>query len=166
MATVKPTGQEIVDEGQLLLAYFPKLDTDDDMVALCNTEATVVDALYRKQLGDIYSSASGDDATLLKNSVTWMTLAVIWQAITATMIGFVGSDLPREYIDPEEAAALRDEYRKRAQEIFTLFDVQPEGDIGFALPAFVTSSPDTDPRSGGMTAIWEALECSHGSYLP
>ncbi|MEN6358340.1 MAG: hypothetical protein ABFD83_14805 [Armatimonadota bacterium] len=166
MATVKPTGQEVVDEGQLLLAYFPKFDTEDEMIALCEREITVVDALYRKQLGDVYTAASDDDAILLKNSVTWATLAVIWQAITATMIGFVGSDLPREYIDPEEAAALRDDYRKRAQDIFAMYDIQPEGDVGFALPAFVTSTPDTDSKSGGLTALWETLEDSNGSYLP
>lgn len=164
MAIQLPTGAEIVKKGQLLKGYFPRLDSDEDMESYCEEEVVLINALYTKQLGDIYRNASGSDAEILRNSVMWMTLAVLWQVIAATMIGFAGSELPREYIDPAEAANLRDEYRRRAQETFNLYDVTPEGNLGYALPVFGVSD-DADTGVGGKSDLWDILERQTGARL-
>ena len=119
--TIRPTAQEVIDEGQIMLCYFPTLTTNEDLLGYVDTRINFTDAAFRHQLKSVYtdaetaanSTASGTNLTSLlffTPAEMWMTLGNLWKAITAMMAGFAGSELPRDYIDPKEAAEIRDKY--------------------------------------------------------
>jgi len=149
--TVKPTANDVADEGRLKYEYFgANMGNGTAMLAYIGSRVDDVDAEVQLAIGATNYAGGSDVAkqelvkSLLHKAEMYLTLGRLWQAIKAVMDSYDEEALPPEFVHPEEAAANRDYYLKEGRAIIDRYETAETGDEVFAKPYFGTAGAEND----------------------
>jgi hypothetical protein len=140
--SIKPTTSEVITDGQLKQAYFPKCANDDEYQALIQSKIDLANAEVRSKTGTNYTSTDPDTQLLLKQSIIYLALAELWLIIKQVIDTYDDESLPPEIADSDQAQANHDTFREKGIQILERYN----GDTVVTRREFVGAF-----RSGGST---------------
>lgn len=136
---IKPTAAEVIEEGQLVLAYFPNCANAGALTTFIESRIDDVDAEVQLFVGSAnYSTSNANIQRLLHKAEIYLACGALWQIIKNVMDSYDAESLPPEFVESDQAAANRDFYLGRGNEIIAKYEA-PE-DTGATLDDAVLCS--------------------------
>lgn len=126
--SVVVTAAEVIEEGQLVVAYFPNCADTAAMTTLVGKWITAANSRVKRQVGaTIWATTDADYIRELHDCVLFFACARAWQVIANVIDTWGQEELPTEYVDSDKARENRDYYLGQATSILERYDITPGG---------------------------------------
>lgn len=147
-SSITVTAAEVIDEGQLVMAYFPNCADAAAMNTLVEKWITAASSRVKRQTGPVtWATTDPDCVRELHDCVLFFACARAWQVIANVIDTWGQEELPTEYVDSDKARENRDYYLGQAASILTRYDATPSA------PGYVGAFESVDSVKAGTGGI-------------